>query len=136
MHFRVRADAATHVEVDLYSAATGVNEAIAVVMTRAAAGQPWAADVPNATLTAVGLSAPYLYGYRAWGPNWTYDPSWTNGSSVGFVADVNGSTTAFSEAADRWAAHRRWLGEWQRAGRDSGAALAAAASQLKTKVTA
>jgi argininosuccinate lyase len=43
---------------------------------------------------------------------------------------------AFSEAADRWAAHRGWLGGWQRASRDSGAALAAAAEQLKTKVTA
>ena len=43
---------------------------------------------------------------------------------------------AFCEAADRWAAHRRWLTDWQRAGRDADAALAGAAAELKTRVTA
>src|SRR5580700_7409243 len=52
LHLRVRADAATRLEVDLYAAATGVDEATAVVMTRAAAGQPWAADIPYTTLSA------------------------------------------------------------------------------------
>lgn len=89
LHFRVRADAAVRVEVDLYTQATGVDESIAVVMTRAAAGQPWVADIPYATLVAHDLAAPYLYGYRAWGPNWPYDPSWMKGSNAGFVSDVD-----------------------------------------------
>ena len=35
LHLRVRADAAMRVEVDLYTAATGVDEATAIVLTRA-----------------------------------------------------------------------------------------------------
>jgi argininosuccinate lyase len=42
----------------------------------------------------------------------------------------------FCEAADRWAAHRRWLSEWRRADRDADAALAAAAGQLKAQAAA
>jgi isoamylase len=95
LHLRVRADAATRVEVDLYAMATGAEEATRVVMTRGAPGQPWSADVPFAALSAVGLSAPYLYGYRAWGPNWTYDPSWTKGTTAGFVADVDAQGNRF-----------------------------------------
>jgi glycogen operon protein len=91
----VRADAATRLELDLFPATTGVDEALAVPMTRASATDPWAADVPYATLSALGLSAPYAYGLRAWGPNWAYDPSWTKGSSAGFVADVDGSGNRF-----------------------------------------
>ena len=100
MHLRVRADAATRVEANLYAAATGVDEALRVVMTRAAGGNPWAADMPYATLAAAGLSAaPYLYGYRAWGPNWRYDPTWTKGSSAGFVTDVDARRPLRSEQA-------------------------------------
>ncbi|HYG65766.1 MAG TPA: glycogen-debranching protein, partial [Thermoanaerobaculia bacterium] len=44
------------------------------------------------TVTVSGLSAGTLYGYRAWGPNWPYNASWTAGSNVGFSshADSNG----------------------------------------------
>ena len=58
IHFRVRADAATRVDVDLYTAATGVDEALALTMTRIAAGDPWGADIPYATLASAGLTAP------------------------------------------------------------------------------
>jgi isoamylase len=96
IHFRVRADAATRLEVDLYAATTGVDEAVAVTMTRAAATAPWSADIPYATLAAAGLvQAPYFYGYRAWGPNWPYDASWTKGSSAGFVSDVDSAGNRF-----------------------------------------
>ena len=45
------------------------------------------------TVTVAGLGAGTLYGYRVWGPNWTYNASWTPGSSLGFVShvDVNGN---------------------------------------------
>lgn len=79
----------------------------------------------------------------AFGPPGWLDGIDTSGLDLADLVDAHrygggpgAFAAAFSEAADRWAAHRRWLGEWQRAGRDSGAALAAAASQLKTKVTA
>jgi isoamylase len=96
LHLRVRADAATRVAVYLYAAATGVDEALSLPMTRAAAGEPWSADVSYDALAAAGLpAAPYLYGYRAWGPNWPYDPTWTKGSSTGFVADVDAAGNRF-----------------------------------------
>ncbi len=96
LHFRVRADAATHVAVYLYTAPTGVDEALSIPLTRTAAGDPWGADVSYAALAAAGLTAaPYLYGYRAWGPNWPYEAAWTKGASTGFVADVDAAGNRF-----------------------------------------
>ncbi|HEY1693295.1 MAG TPA: GNAT family N-acetyltransferase [Polyangiaceae bacterium] len=95
VHFRVRADAATAVELDLYAASLGAADVAHVAMTRPAAGQPWAADVPLAALASLGIAGPVLYGYRAWGPNWPVDPAWTEGSSAGFVSDVDDSGNRF-----------------------------------------
>jgi glycogen operon protein len=39
-------------------------------------------------LAGAGVSTVY-YGYRAWGPNWTYDSSWTPGSDIGFALVVD-----------------------------------------------
>jgi glycogen operon protein len=89
VHFRVRADAAAAVEVDVYAASLGADAVAHYPMTRAAAGQPWAADVTHEALAAVGITSVVYYGYRAWGPNWTVDPTWTEGSSAGFVDDVD-----------------------------------------------
>jgi glycogen operon protein len=89
VHFRVRADAAEALELDVYTASLGADEVARYPMTRAAAAQPWAADVTHAALAAIGIPGPVFYGYRAWGPNWTADPSWTKGSALGFVADVD-----------------------------------------------
>ncbi|MFY9856072.1 MAG: alpha-amylase family glycosyl hydrolase, partial [Terracidiphilus sp.] len=36
------------------------------------------------------------YGYRAWGPNWPYSASWTKGSSVGFISDVDANGNRFN----------------------------------------
>jgi glycogen operon protein len=88
VHFRVRADAAEALELDVYAQPRGADEVVHVPMTRAAAGQPWAADVTHAALAAAGVTGPVFYGYRAWGPNWHQDPAWTKGSHAGFVADV------------------------------------------------
>jgi glycogen operon protein len=35
------------------------------------------------------LPAVIYYGYRVWGPNWTYDPSWAPGTTVGWITDVD-----------------------------------------------
>jgi isoamylase len=37
----------------------------------------------------VGATGADYYGYRLWGPNWRYDPSWTPGSNAGFITDVD-----------------------------------------------
>ena len=89
VHFRVRADAAEALELDVYATARGADEVARYPMTRAAAGQPWAADVTHAALAAAGVTGSVLYGYRAWGPNWHADPSWTKGAHAGFVSDVD-----------------------------------------------
>jgi len=40
----------------------------------------WLKGVPHGT----------LYGFRCWGPNWVFDPTWTRGnSSAGFLADYD-----------------------------------------------
>ncbi len=95
VHFRVRADAATALELDVYTASLGADEVARYPMTRAAAAEPWAADVTHVALASVGITGPVLYGYRAWGPNWTADPAWTKGSATGFVADVDAQGNRF-----------------------------------------
>ena len=95
VHFRVRADAATRVEVDLYDTAKGADEKGRISMTRGAPGEPWAADVAHADLAALGIAGAVFYGYRAWGPNWPYSSDWTKGSSAGFIADVDTSGNRF-----------------------------------------
>ena len=42
------------------------------------------------------MNGPIYYGYRAWGPNWPFDPSWTKGSGVGFKEDVDGQGNRFN----------------------------------------
>jgi isoamylase len=51
-------------------------------------------DVWNVYVEGVGLGQ--AYGYIAWGPNWTYDPAWYPGSSLGFIADVDFAGNRFN----------------------------------------
>ncbi|HTQ41854.1 MAG TPA: alpha-amylase family glycosyl hydrolase [Polyangiaceae bacterium] len=96
VHFRVRADPATAVELDVYAKTTGADEVARFAMTRSGPTDPWAADVTHAVLAAVGNTGNVVYyGYRAWGPNWTKDPTWTKGSSAGFVSDVDAQGNRF-----------------------------------------
>ena len=84
LHFRVRADAATALQLNLYQVARGADEVASIPMTRANTGA-WQLDVSRAQLAALGVTTVY-YGYRAWGPNWTSDPAWIKGSKAGFVS--------------------------------------------------
>jgi isoamylase len=93
--FRVRSDRATRIEVWIYKAAMGQPEVLRQALTNDGTGR-WASTVSVSTLQARGLTGTIYYGYRAWGPNWTYSSSWTPGSSAGFVADVDGSGNRFN----------------------------------------
>jgi glycogen operon protein len=93
--FRVRSDRATRVEVWIYKAAKGQPEILRQVLTNDGTGR-WSTTVSVATLQARGLTGTIFYGYRAWGPNWTYSSSWTPGSSAGFVADVDANGNRFN----------------------------------------
>lgn len=50
-------------------------------------------EVPVDELVEAGaiqkVDDPVHYGYRAWGPNWKYDPDWKPGGEEGFIADVD-----------------------------------------------
>jgi isoamylase len=78
----------------LYSTATGSAEKARYVMTNT--GGVWSVTLPTATLSSQGLGGTLYYGYRAWGPNWPYNASWTKGSSLGFVSDVDAAGNRFN----------------------------------------
>jgi glycogen operon protein len=84
VHFRIAAPRATRVEVWIYDQPLAAAARLHVLSTLGADGD-WHADVPAADLAGI---ATIYYGYRVWGPSWTYDPAWTPGSAVGFVARV------------------------------------------------
>jgi isoamylase len=87
VEFRVNAPVATRVELWIYSVAMDAAPVLRQPMNRQADG--------SFTATVATAGAIY-YGYRAWGPNWVYDDSWTPGSAAGFVADVDGGGNRFN----------------------------------------
>ena len=92
--FKVYSGKATRIELYLYSSATGTAEKARYVMTNS--GGVWSVTLPTATLSGQGLSGTLYYGYRAWGPNWPYNASWTKGSSLGFISDVDAAGNRFN----------------------------------------
>jgi isoamylase len=95
LRVRVFSAAATRVEVDLYDTALGADEVARFPLTHERAGT-WTVKIGAAALARAGLTSTVYYGYRAWGPNWTYDPNWTRGSSAGFVSDVDAAGNRFN----------------------------------------
>lgn len=85
--FRLRAPAATRVELLLFDAPTGTGPVETHVLESDGAGG-WAVRVP--------LGGAGFYGYRLWGPNWTWDPAWEPGSEAGFIADVDADGHRFN----------------------------------------
>ncbi|MBV8758816.1 MAG: glycogen-debranching protein [Deltaproteobacteria bacterium] len=81
VRFQVASTRATRIELWIYAAATGP-EMLRVPMTQQ--GNVWTAHV-----AAADLPPTIYYGYRVWGPNWTYDPAWTPASHTGWIADVD-----------------------------------------------
>ncbi len=49
----------------------------------------WSIFIPN-------IRAGSYYGYRMWGPNWTYDEKWKPGSEIGFISDVDKDGNRFN----------------------------------------
>lgn len=92
--FKVYSGKATRIELYLYSTATGTAEKARYVMTNS--GGVWSATIPATTLSSQGLGGTLYYGYRAWGPNWPYNASWTKGSSLGFISDVDAVGNRFN----------------------------------------
>ena len=93
--FRVRSGRATRIEVWVYAAASGQAERARFTLAEES-GDRWAVTVPVAEIRAAGVTGTIFYGYRAWGPNWTFSSGWTPGSQDGFVADVDGDGNRFN----------------------------------------
>jgi len=97
INFNVYSSRATRIELYLYKNATGSNEAVKYVMTKNTTTNVWSKSVSVATLQGTyGFTGPVYYGYRAWGPNWTYSSTWTKGSGVGFISDVDAQGNRFN----------------------------------------
>ncbi|AFZ66941.1 isoamylase [Deinococcus peraridilitoris] len=95
--FRVYSSRASRIEVYLYAAASGQQEKVRYVLTKNTTTNVWSSTVSVDTLkNTYGITGPVYYGYRAWGPNWTYSSSWTKGSSAGFVTDVDANGNRFN----------------------------------------
>ena len=87
--FAVHAPAAERLLLEIYEEAFGSPAAHEFPMARGADGI-WRARIS-------GLGQGSLYGYRAWGPNWHFDPAWARGnSSAGFATDVDAAGNRFN----------------------------------------
>ena len=95
INFKVYSSRATRIELWLYASASGSPEKLRVTLTKGS-GNLWSANVTTSVLTSAGISGTVYYGYRAWGPNWTYNASWTKGSSLGFASDVDAQGNRFN----------------------------------------
>ena len=94
--FRVHSSAATRIEVWVYNQPLGAQERLRWPLTADPATRIWAVTIPVSTLRASDVTGAVYYGYRAWGPNWTFDPAWTKGSGTGFQNDVDAQGNRFN----------------------------------------
>lgn len=93
--FRVYSSQATRMVLYLYSAGYGSQEAATYVLSPAGSNV-WAVTVSVSAIHNAGITGTVYYGYRAWGPNWPYNASWTKGSSAGFISDVDANGNRFN----------------------------------------
>jgi glycogen operon protein len=93
--FTLLAPAATRVELWIFGAPVGGASILRQPMTRQSDGS-FEASASVAQLKNSGLTGVIYYGYRAWGPNWPFAPSWAPGSAAGFVSDVDGAGNRFN----------------------------------------
>ncbi|MCI4566657.1 isoamylase [Lysobacter sp. CFH 32150] len=95
--FRVYSSRATRIEVWIYKTPSGAQELVRYVLTKDAATNVWSKTASVATLqNTYGITGTVYYGYRAWGPNWPYNSTWTKGSGIGFITDIDASGNRFN----------------------------------------
>jgi glycogen operon protein len=92
--FRVYSSSASRIDVYTYSQPTGAPESYSQTLTPdPSIPGVWAVTIPVSRLPTQTI----YYGYRAWGPNWPYNPAWTTGgSSAGFITDVDCAGNRFN----------------------------------------
>jgi isoamylase len=81
--FRVASTRATRIELWTYDTPTGAQVWLRRELTRGDDG------VFATRIAASELPTTIYYGYRVWGPNWTWDPAWEPGTDIGWIVDVD-----------------------------------------------
>jgi isoamylase len=94
--FRVYSSKATRVEVWVYASPQGQDAKASYSLSLDKDSHVWSVAVRVDQLRQKGLDGPVFYGYRAWGPNWTYKTEWKKGSAAGFIADVGADGDRFN----------------------------------------
>jgi isoamylase len=95
--FRIYSSRATRIELYLYAQPVGADEVGRVPLDRDAATSVWSTTLPLSRIRQeLGITGTIYYGYRAWGPNWLFDPAWIKGSRAGFRADVDADGDRFN----------------------------------------
>jgi glycogen operon protein len=95
VNFAVYSANATHIVLCLFALPQGANAVLTRDIEAPNGNGVWSTQIPMDVLTNAGLSTVY-YGYRAWGPNWVYNSSWTPGSDTGFVSVVDSAGNRFN----------------------------------------
>lgn len=90
LQFKIFSDHATRVEVCLYTQPKNQPAVTCAPLRRGPTGI-WELTLSETQLSKLKISpqAPIFYGYRMWGPNWSYSPQWQPGSELGFLTDVD-----------------------------------------------
>jgi isoamylase len=96
LRFRIYSSRAMEIHLYLYDEFLGVDENAVVAMAKEPNSDIWSATVAVSDLKKNGIKGPVYYGYRAWGPNWPFTPSWTKGSEEGFKSDVDDEGNRFN----------------------------------------
>src|SRR5271169_2386354 len=94
--FRVYSSRATRIDIYLYASPMNSPEVLSFPLSANSSTNIFSTSIPVTTLQAAGITGPVYYGYRAWGPNWTFSSSWTKGSSAGFILDVDAQGNRFN----------------------------------------
>jgi isoamylase len=85
---------ATRVEVWVYADPHDAEPVLTEVL-EPVSDTRWEVIIDGEALRDAGVETIY-YGFRAWGPNWPYDPAWEPGTEVGFIADVDAEGNRFN----------------------------------------
>lgn len=96
LSFRVYSGRATRMEVWIYDQPFGSDEQAKFELAVDTAKMIWSVTVPLTDIPSAGVGSTVYYGYRAWGPNWKFDPAWEPGSAAGFVSDVDDKGNRFN----------------------------------------
>lgn len=91
--FAVFSQNATRMEAWIYGQPTGAHELERVQLQRNSDGW-WTGEIAIARFQDRTPRDVLYYGYRAWGPNWIFDPSWEKGG--GFICDVDDAGNRFN----------------------------------------